>query len=505
MSNREKFRKPKIFISYAREDEDKVIEIYNRLKRAHCDPWLDKKDILPGQRWKDAIRKAIKSADFFLACISSTSTSKIGFVQKELRDALEILEQHPSENIYLIPVRLEPCEVPEKLTDHNWVNHYEENGIINLLRSIQMEWTRRGITQESEDWARSAGVPSSLLHQVTNKTRSKEIIKIERRLKTRFLAMDGLILLWMASSKEGLPFTAVEVHPSWRPIGKDDSIRHLPQIGKPFKNYIKSYWDETKTRFPEANYPKIWLKSLKSPFTDRPVMRLEVGRTDYWSTKCLESALLKGDLLKEYERGELSPIYDTPGLIAVASVLLTNDDHLIIAQRQRKKIVDFAADCWTPTFEEQWNPLLDEFPHKTVLRGMKEEFNLDQDHGVGVGPNSVSLYAVGREWGEFYNTVLIYVVQLSTTARKVLDCWQSTPPPPDRDEHIAVAAVPLVEKGRRFLMDLISMKRSEKLSVKRLREVSGDENIVGTPSDHLIFPTHGRAKIIMGLFAKGYL
>jgi hypothetical protein len=137
--------KPKVFISYAHEDLKEVQRLYEMLKKADCSPWIDKKNLLPGQKWKYIIKKAIKSSDFFLACFSKKSVSKIGFFQTELKEAYEILMQYPYENIYLIPVRLEECEMPEEMQDHNWVNLFEAEGFTQLLKAIQEEWKSRRI------------------------------------------------------------------------------------------------------------------------------------------------------------------------------------------------------------------------------------------------------------------------------------------------------------------------------------------------------------------------
>lgn len=135
---------PKVFIAYAHEDQDKALKLYEDLERAGCEPWIDKKKLLPGKRWRLALRKAIKTSDFFLACLSTKSVSKIGSFQTELKEAYEVLKQYPSENIYLIPICLEKCDVPEELEEHNWVNLFEPEGFTLILQALEDEWERRG-------------------------------------------------------------------------------------------------------------------------------------------------------------------------------------------------------------------------------------------------------------------------------------------------------------------------------------------------------------------------
>jgi hypothetical protein len=133
-----------IFLSYAREDEEKVENLYQRLSDAGFKPWMDKKDILPGERWKSSIQIAIRRSDFFLACLSANSVNKRGFLQREIRDALDIWQEKLDSDIYLIPVRLEDCKVPANLCDFQWVSLFEEDGWTRLLQAIQVGMERRG-------------------------------------------------------------------------------------------------------------------------------------------------------------------------------------------------------------------------------------------------------------------------------------------------------------------------------------------------------------------------
>ncbi|QTA82990.1 Sulfatase-modifying factor enzyme domain-containing protein [Desulfonema limicola] len=61
----------KIFISYTREDYDIAKRLYDDLKKAGIDPWMDKVNLLPGQNWKIHITKAIKESKYFIALLSS--------------------------------------------------------------------------------------------------------------------------------------------------------------------------------------------------------------------------------------------------------------------------------------------------------------------------------------------------------------------------------------------------------------------------------------------------
>jgi hypothetical protein len=105
-----------VFISYAEEDSKSAKRLYDDLKRTNLTPWLDKESILLGQNWENEIGKAIKNSRYFIALLSANSVAKRGYVQKELKGALEEQDKFPESGIYLIPVRLDDCEMPyEKL------------------------------------------------------------------------------------------------------------------------------------------------------------------------------------------------------------------------------------------------------------------------------------------------------------------------------------------------------------------------------------------------------
>jgi len=118
----------KVFISYSRSDEPIAKRVFEELKASgHVEPWFDKQSLLPGMAWRPAIRKAIREANYFLALISTRSASGRGFRNSELNDALEILKEFPPDQIYLIPVRLDECEMPrDELDELTWLDLFPE-------------------------------------------------------------------------------------------------------------------------------------------------------------------------------------------------------------------------------------------------------------------------------------------------------------------------------------------------------------------------------------------
>jgi hypothetical protein len=108
--------KPRVFIAYVEEDLGSVKKIYDVFEKRGLRPWLDKKKLMPGQNWPRAIETAIETSDFFVACFSGRSTTKRGAFQSELRYALTCAGRIPLDEIFFIPIRLENCVVPGRIS-----------------------------------------------------------------------------------------------------------------------------------------------------------------------------------------------------------------------------------------------------------------------------------------------------------------------------------------------------------------------------------------------------
>jgi hypothetical protein len=131
----------RVFISYAREDIDYARKMFYELAKASYEPWLDCECLLPGQRWEPTIEQAIRESRFFVALISSRSSAKRGYVQKEIVRALDLLEQIPENQIFLIPARLDECEPSHSaLRGVQWVDLFPswETGVERIFRALKL-------------------------------------------------------------------------------------------------------------------------------------------------------------------------------------------------------------------------------------------------------------------------------------------------------------------------------------------------------------------------------
>jgi len=126
----------KIFISYAKEDLDRARQIYNLLVKEGHNIWFDEESLVGGSNWKIEITRAIKKSDFFIACFSTRSINKRGYFQKELRESIEVCNEFPPGEIFVIPVKFESCPLPEQFSDLHFVEWEAPNGPNKLLRAI---------------------------------------------------------------------------------------------------------------------------------------------------------------------------------------------------------------------------------------------------------------------------------------------------------------------------------------------------------------------------------
>jgi TIR domain len=105
-----------VFISYVREDSHRVGQLQKALQAAGIPVWRDTADLWPGEDWRAKIRHAItENALVFVACFSKKSLARRrSYQNEELVLAIEQLRQRPPEDPWLIPVRFDECEIPDR-------------------------------------------------------------------------------------------------------------------------------------------------------------------------------------------------------------------------------------------------------------------------------------------------------------------------------------------------------------------------------------------------------
>jgi hypothetical protein len=130
-------RRLHVFLAHSRGDREDVRSLYHRLSRDGVEAWLDEAKLLPGQDWEYEIRKAVRESDAVIVCLSKGFNKQRGYRQKEVRIALEEADLLPEGQIFIIPARLEECDLPESLRRWQRVDLFEVDGYKKLLQALR--------------------------------------------------------------------------------------------------------------------------------------------------------------------------------------------------------------------------------------------------------------------------------------------------------------------------------------------------------------------------------
>jgi hypothetical protein len=78
-----------------------------------------------------------------IICLSNKSITKEGYVQRELKFALDIALEKPEETIFLIPLRLDDVTPPRRLHSWQYVDYFpvdrKQIAFSRLLASLKLK------------------------------------------------------------------------------------------------------------------------------------------------------------------------------------------------------------------------------------------------------------------------------------------------------------------------------------------------------------------------------
>ncbi len=78
-----------------------------------------------------------------LVCLSKKSVTKRGYLRREIILALDLAKEMLETDIFLIPIRLDECEVPTELSQHQWFDLFRQTGIEPLAQALREGLKRR--------------------------------------------------------------------------------------------------------------------------------------------------------------------------------------------------------------------------------------------------------------------------------------------------------------------------------------------------------------------------
>jgi len=120
--------KLRVFLCHSSQDKPAVRELYQQLlAEGWIDPWLDEEKLLPGQDRNLEIEKAVEKSDVVIVCLSSSSIIKEGYIQRELRKVLDVAREKPEGTIFIIPLRLDECDLPRSLNGYHCLDYFPDS------------------------------------------------------------------------------------------------------------------------------------------------------------------------------------------------------------------------------------------------------------------------------------------------------------------------------------------------------------------------------------------
>lgn len=181
----------RVFICHSSQDKPAVRELYQKLRNEPwIQPWLDEEELFPGMDWNMEIEKAIEATDVILVCLSNNSITKEGYVQREIRIALDYADYKPEGTLFIIPVRLEECTPPKRLARWQYADYFEgqhTKAFQRLLASLRKRSVQLGLVFDDN---RSSEVISSYLAEtngneqklpIRNESKTQEKKTVERK------------------------------------------------------------------------------------------------------------------------------------------------------------------------------------------------------------------------------------------------------------------------------------------------------------------------------------
>jgi len=157
--------KRKVFISYVRDNAKQIDDICKAFTENDIEYWMDRTDIDSGKLWKDAIKTAINSGAYFLACFSDEYNKRTEtYMNEELIEAVKILRIKHYDSGWFIPIKLSECKIPSMsfgagrtLNDIHYLSFYEDWNT-ELIRLIDM-------IRHEENTASSATISGSIFEK----------------------------------------------------------------------------------------------------------------------------------------------------------------------------------------------------------------------------------------------------------------------------------------------------------------------------------------------------
>jgi hypothetical protein len=136
--------KPKVFISYSRDDAGFAKKLRMRLKQAKLSTWLDVEGLKPGTQWQPELENALRTASAIVVCLSPRSANS-SFVTFEWSYAM-------GAGVKVFPVLAEETAMHPWLSRFQWIDLSGKNppwnDLLTALKTVPR--SRRSVRRFSQ-------------------------------------------------------------------------------------------------------------------------------------------------------------------------------------------------------------------------------------------------------------------------------------------------------------------------------------------------------------------
>jgi len=224
-------KKHSIFLSYASPDRERVLPYYDFLKSNGLQVWMDKHNIAGGQDWDFEIKRALNRASLIIIFISENSIDRRGYIQREIKLALNRSQEMLVGDIFIIPVLLDNnAGIPDQLAQIQVISGEESEIQTELLKSIGIQFenlrTEEMATQEAVgiSWTKNVieeewdGTPGYHVYCEIVNFRSQEYQKLDE--------INSIVGGWIASAIQGERAVKLDQNNDLFNFGQDQFMRH---------------------------------------------------------------------------------------------------------------------------------------------------------------------------------------------------------------------------------------------------------------------------------------
>ncbi|WP_218673890.1 toll/interleukin-1 receptor domain-containing protein, partial [Candidatus Entotheonella palauensis] len=125
-----------IILCHAFEDKKVVGRVYDALREAGFEVWIDPESVFGEFAWESDTDNCLRQAACMLVFLSKNSVRKIGSTHHEFGQLIDTWKDMPDGTIHTIPVRINDCQMPELLSRLDHIDLFEDEGLEHVIRCL---------------------------------------------------------------------------------------------------------------------------------------------------------------------------------------------------------------------------------------------------------------------------------------------------------------------------------------------------------------------------------